>query len=157
METIDRKRDAIFLVLILAIGGEVGPSGPTTACMRRFARLIDVLRTKLEQHGPSSFRGILFVQQKLTTHILKHLLDRTPALSALLRTACIYATAGEATPWLRVTASQSKARVAQFSSGMISLRYLSSPFLAPTPTPYVLSPSHIPILLFPILNPIQER
>jgi hypothetical protein len=93
--------------------------------MRRFARLVDVMQTKLAHHGPSHFRGILFVQQKITAHILKNFLDRIPALSTHLRTACIYATAGEATPWLRISASQSKARVAQFASGTYLSSFLS--------------------------------
>lgn len=89
--------------------------------MNRFARLVNVIHNQLEAHGLDNFRGILFVQQRITTHILKNLLDRIPSLSTNLRTACIYATAGEATPLLKVTQTQSKERVGQFAKGAVNL------------------------------------
>lgn len=82
---------------------------------QRFVRLISVLEAQMAKFGPD-FRGILFVQQRLTTHILKHFIDRISSLKGF-RTACIYATAGEASPTYRVTPSESKMRVAQFSKG----------------------------------------
>jgi ERCC4-related helicase len=112
---------SIKLKQILQDVGDVGPAGATTSHMCRFARLVDVMRKQLANHGHAKFRGILFVQQKITSHILKHFLDRTVDLSAHLRTECIYATSSEVTPWLRVTASQSKARVALFANGNVNL------------------------------------
>lgn len=61
---------------------------------RRLLRLQNTLLTQYQSHG-GKFRGILFVQQKITTHILQNFIQRNPNL-AMFKSACIYATAGEA-------------------------------------------------------------
>jgi len=85
----------------------------------RFIRLETVLLDQLLTH--SSFRGILFVQQRLTTHILKHFIDTNPQLSSKIKCECIYATSSECNPVFKVTPSESKNRVKAFSLGQINL------------------------------------
>jgi hypothetical protein len=102
---------------------EDGSKPPYTS---RFRRLEETLVKQLAVHngagdGASGFRGILFVQQRLTTHILENFIRRSENVRQNFRTACIYATAGEASPTFRVTPSQSKERVAQFSRGDVNL------------------------------------
>ena len=70
-------------------------------------------------HG--SFRCILFVQQRIMTHILEHFVRTDEALANRLNPACIYATASPATPSFRVSAADSKARLASFAKGGINL------------------------------------
>jgi hypothetical protein len=85
----------------------------------RFTRLEQTLTNQYVKHD-KALRGILFVEQRMTTHILEHYINRTPSLRNF-RTACIYATAGEASPAFRVTPAQSKQRVAQFAKGEVNL------------------------------------
>ena len=104
-----------------------------TACVRfwekrpdsfpRFEHLKDALLYELEKlsklHG--SFRGIVFVQQRIMTHILEHLIQNDGDLASKLTPACIYATTSPATPSFRVSAADSKARLAEFANGRINL------------------------------------
>jgi len=89
----------------------------------RFEHLKDSLLYKHEQLANASkeFRGLLFVQQRVTTHILEYLIQTDPELATLFRPACIYATSSPATPSLAVSTSQSKSRLAQFGSGEVNL------------------------------------
>ena len=79
-----------------------------------------------EKHG-SGLRCVLFVQQRLTTHILEHALS-TSASSRVrgLKTACVYATTSPASPKLRVTKQQAADRVAAFASGQVSVLLATS-------------------------------
>lgn len=83
----------------------------------RFDHLKEILLDKLDGSGdeegaggnghtlpPSSsssssaaFRGILFVQQRIMTHILEHVIASEPELRRRLRPACLYATNAPAT------------------------------------------------------------
>ena len=79
-----------------------------------------------EKHG-SGLRCVLFVQQRLTTHILEHALS-TSASSRVrgLKTDCVYATTSPASPKLRVTKQQAADRVAAFASGQVSVLLATS-------------------------------
>eukprot|EP01112_Ceratiomyxa_fruticulosa_P022116 TRINITY_DN8016_c0_g1_i1.p1 TRINITY_DN8016_c0_g1~~TRINITY_DN8016_c0_g1_i1.p1 ORF type:complete len:687 (+),score=123.64 TRINITY_DN8016_c0_g1_i1:101-2161(+) len=94
--------------------------GSSPKYLERFDRLERVLLDQLKIHG-KNFRGILFVQQKLTTHILKHFIDHNDQLSPKLRCDCIYATSSECNPSFRVTPTQSRERVSGFASGDLNL------------------------------------
>ncbi len=85
----------------------------------RLNALRDVLMTKLRER--ESFRGLLFVQQRVTTHILEHFIGNDPELSVHFSTACMYATSTPATPSFRVTKAESAQRLQAFATGEINL------------------------------------
>ena len=90
----------------------------------RFVHLKNILRSKIqcdEDDAKPKFRGIIFVQQRVTTHILKHIIASDAFLSARLSPECLYATSSPATPLLSVSSSQSKARLAAFANGTCNL------------------------------------
>ena len=70
----------------------------------RFAELKDVLLHKKEEKG-ESFRGILFVQQRVTTHILQHFISQDADLKRALGgpPVVLYATSSPATPSLSIS------------------------------------------------------
>lgn len=85
----------------------------------RFERLKAVL---LEKHAAiDGFRGLVFVQQRVTTHILAHVIASDRELSALFRPACIYATSTPAAAGLSVSKSQTRSRLAAFATGETNL------------------------------------
>ena len=86
----------------------------------RFEHLKGVLR---ERHGSSqrAFRGILFVEQRVTTHVLQHYIRTDSELQPLFTTACLYATASPATASLSVTRSQAASMLKAFSDGSVNL------------------------------------
>ena len=86
----------------------------------RFEHLKGVLR---ERHGSSqrAFRGILFVEQRVTTHVLQHYIRTDNQLWPLFTTACLYATASPATASLSVTRSQAASMLKAFSDGSVNL------------------------------------
>lgn len=76
----------------------------------------------------SSLRAIVFVQQRVTTHICKHYIDthpRSPLLRSL-QTNVLYATSSSATAALSVNATQSKQRVEMFARGDLSVIFATS-------------------------------
>ena len=89
----------------------------------RFEHLKEVLlhefETLTELHG--KFRGILFVQQHIMTHVLDHIIKNDVDLAKFFAPTCIYSTASPATPSFSVSARESKARLAAFASGNINL------------------------------------
>lgn len=85
----------------------------------RFEHLCAVLASKIE--SVPDFRGIVFVEQRVMTHILEHVIAGCPTLSSRLQTACVYATTAPATASLRVTRADSTARLAAFSAGKVNL------------------------------------
>ena len=86
----------------------------------RFEHLCDVLQYKFDT-AQGEFRGIVFVEQRVMTHILEHVIASCPSLSAKLNSTCVYATSSPATATLRVTKSDSAARLAGFASGSLNL------------------------------------
>ena len=89
----------------------------------RFEHLKDVLLYEIESlcRTQGFFRGILFVQQRVMTHILEHVIGADQELAKKLNPACIYATTSPATATYRVSASESETRLAQFAHGDINL------------------------------------
>lgn len=85
----------------------------------RFERLKAALLEKLD--AVATFRGILFVQQRVTAHILEHFVRCDAELAARLRTACIYAATTPATPTLSVSKTDVKNRIAAFADGSVNL------------------------------------
>jgi len=85
----------------------------------RFAHLKQVLFRLLQRY--QCFRGIIFVQQRVATHILEHVILQDPSLRAQLRPACLYATSSPATAMHSVSPQESKARLAAFASGKCNL------------------------------------
>jgi endoribonuclease Dicer len=85
----------------------------------RFEHLKETLAWKLD--CTPDFRGILFVQQRVMTHILQHVISSDPELSGRLRTACLYATSSPATASLSLTRSKALERIGMFGSGSVNL------------------------------------
>lgn len=67
------------------------------------------------------FRGLLFVQQRLSTHILEWFIRNDRYLSVLFTPACLYATSSPATPSLCISKIQAKQNVEGFTQGKINL------------------------------------
>jgi ERCC4-related helicase len=98
---------------------------------QQFARLCTLkdtlmqLAAELEREG-RKFRGIVFVQQRVTTHILKYFVSTTPALSAHFRPAVVYSSSSAATPSLSCPAGVLKAAMARFATGESNLLICTS-------------------------------
>ena len=131
----EEAEDAAFTFLQMNRGALCQPAwSPETAgaAMRalnsapptfpRFENLKAALLDELDRRA--DFRGLLFVQQRVTTHVLDHFVQNDPELSARLRPVCLYATSSAsdgATPSLFVSAAQARERLAAFSSGAANL------------------------------------
>jgi len=89
----------------------------------RFGELEEVLLRKFRKHEcGSGFRGLIFVQQRVTAHVLVHFLSfESSDAKELFRCAPLYATSTPATPSLAVTKGQARARLAAFAAGEINL------------------------------------
>ena len=105
------------------------------ATFPRYEHLKDVLLEKYKHHGGGggggggdnsgssgkTFRGIVFVRQRVTTHALAHVIASDPRLAPLFSTACLYASSSPATASLSVTKSQAQASIRAFRSGTVNL------------------------------------
>lgn len=93
----------------------------------RFEHLKEVLKEKYVSHGAdgssggTSFRGIVFVRQRVTTHVLAHVISSDPAMASLFSTACLYAFSSPATASLSVTKTQAQAHLESFREGHVNL------------------------------------
>jgi ERCC4-related helicase len=85
----------------------------------RFEKLMNILIQKLDSHD--SFRGIVFVRQRVTTHIIQYFVSSNSLLQHRLTSACIYASTSPATSSLSVTKNQVQVRINDFSKGTINL------------------------------------
>ena len=77
----------------------------TEAVYRRFVTLKRALLDKMEEHGRTAFRGILFVEQRVTVHILTHFLRQDPETSTKFCCVELYSTTAPATPSLAISKS----------------------------------------------------
>lgn len=85
----------------------------------RFERLKHQL---LAKHSSSdNFRGILFVQQRVMTHIVEYFVRSDPELSWRFSPTCVYAASSPATCTLSVSKAESARRLAQFENGAVNL------------------------------------
>lgn len=100
----------------------------------RFEHLKGVLMEKYSRHGGggggsdgdgdgggSGFRGVVFVQRRVTTHVLAHMISADPALAPLFSTACLYASSSPAMASLSVTKSGAQTHVKAFRDGRVNL------------------------------------
>lgn len=90
----------------------------------RFERLKEQLLAKDE--SSDAFRGILFVQQRVTTHILEHFVLTDPELAARFSPTCVYAASTPATATLSVSRAETVLRLAKFESGEVNLLIATS-------------------------------
>ncbi|CAM9615817.1 unnamed protein product [Ectocarpus sp. 13 AM-2016] len=101
----------------------------------RYEKLKNVLLDKYDHHGgdgtssgggggpggKKGFRGIVFVVQRVTTHVLAHAIAVDPRLAPRFSTACLYASSSPATASLSVTKAQAQASIEAFRSGSVNL------------------------------------
>lgn len=88
----------------------------------KFPRIDELRKTLTEKRKElKDFRGLLFVQQRVTTHLLEYFISTDPELAALFCTASLYAASSPATPSLRVTRSEAKKRIQRFANGEVNL------------------------------------
>ena len=86
----------------------------------RFECLSEVLLDEYDARE-SSFRGIIFVERKLSSHVWAHLIANDPDLAKLFTPACLYAANSPVTPSLRLTKAESQARIQAFREGRANL------------------------------------
>ena len=86
----------------------------------RFDNLKEVLEHQLLERG-NAFRGIVFVQQKLMTHVLDFVIRSDAELSTVLSPVCLYATSSPASPSFRLTKSDEQERLGKFAEGRANL------------------------------------
>lgn len=99
------------------------------ATFPRYEHLEAVLLEKYNQHGGdgrgssngNSFHGIVFVRERVTTHVLAHVIRSSPNLAGLLSTACLYATSKPATASLAVSEQQAQGGIRSFREGRVNL------------------------------------
>ncbi|CAN0559765.1 unnamed protein product [Ectocarpus sp. 12 AP-2014] len=99
----------------------------------RYEKLKNVLLDKYDHHGgdgsssggggggKKGFRGIVFVVQRVTTHVLAHAIAVDPRLAPRFSAACLYASSSPATASLSVTKAQAQASIEAFRSGSVNL------------------------------------
>eukprot|EP00798_Chlamydomonas_sp_ICE-L_P024684 gene24684-10314_t len=80
----------------------------------------EALRDKLD-NSPNAFHGIVFVEQRVMTHVVVHVIKSDPDLAARLRPRGIYATASPATASLNISARQVQDHIQEFSNGTCNL------------------------------------
>ena len=88
----------------------------------RFDNLKEALAHELavEREGSQPFRGVLFVQQRVMTHVLQHVISQAPELAAL-KPACLYATGSPVTASLSINPTRARAVLDGFMSGEVNL------------------------------------
>ncbi|CBJ26151.1 DEAD box helicase [Ectocarpus siliculosus] len=100
----------------------------------RYEKLKNVLLDKYDHHGgdgsssgggggggKKGFRGIVFVVQRVTTHVLAHAIAADPRMAPRFSAACLYASSSPATASLSVTKAQAQASIEAFRSGSVNL------------------------------------
>lgn len=85
----------------------------------RLERLKTVLMEKVKEHHP--FRGLIFVQQRITTHALAHFINNDKILNQYLETACLYSQNGPISHCKSLCKSESMANLASFASGKVNV------------------------------------
>lgn len=89
--------------------------------LMKVGALREHLRTKMNRFG-KRFCGIVFVQQRITAHILSYYLNQDQDLRDLgLRTGYVTARGTHITPSIKVTASSAKSEIDKFRKGELNL------------------------------------
>jgi len=88
-----------------------------------FPRLELLERELLEAQERSTepFRGIVFVNQRITTHALKHFIENSPRTNGLFRPTVVYAATTGASPTLSVPAGAQNIALNAFKKGLCNL------------------------------------
>jgi superfamily II DNA/RNA helicase len=91
------------------------------ASSERFDNMCNVLLEKMDDLP--NFRGIIFAQQRVMTHIIKYVIEnKSPQyLSSRVRSRCLYSTKSPATASLSVSKLESSQALEAFSSGQANL------------------------------------
>ncbi|CAM9616267.1 unnamed protein product [Ectocarpus fasciculatus] len=95
----------------------------------RFEHLKNVLLDKYDHHGGDgsgsddgeAFRGIVFVRQRVTTHVLAHVIAGDPRLAPLFSAACLYASSSPATASLSLSEGATQDNLEAFRCGRKNL------------------------------------
>ncbi|CAM9146245.1 unnamed protein product, partial [Ectocarpus sp. 8 AP-2014] len=95
----------------------------------RFEHLKNVLLDKYDHHGGDgsgssdgeAFRGIVFVRQRVTTHVLAHVIAADPRLAPRFSAACLYASSSPATASLSLSEGTTQENLEAFRSGSVNL------------------------------------
>jgi hypothetical protein len=87
----------------------------------RFDNMSNVLIDELNKTGDSDFRGILFVQQRVMTHIVQFYISNHEQLRTRIHSKCLYAVGSPATVSLSLSKTESKDALLSFRSGRSNL------------------------------------
>lgn len=89
----------------------------------RFERLKRVLLEKDREFSADGggFRGIVFVQQRVTAHVICHYIESDAELSSRFTPSPLYASSSPATSSLAISATQAKETIGAFTDGAINL------------------------------------
>lgn len=90
----------------------------------RFENMCTVLTDKISEKN--NFRGILFVQQRIMTHIVKHVIDQHQHLGSKIDARCLYATSTPASSTLAVSKLDAEEALRDFASGNANLLITTS-------------------------------
>eukprot|EP00611_Tribonema_gayanum_P028550 TRINITY_DN7368_c0_g1_i1.p2 TRINITY_DN7368_c0_g1~~TRINITY_DN7368_c0_g1_i1.p2 ORF type:complete len:351 (+),score=152.61 TRINITY_DN7368_c0_g1_i1:41-1054(+) len=100
--------------------GDGEASVATTSRLKGLKAMLIARHRDKAQRG-ESFKGIVFVQHRITTHILNHFVASDAELSALFRSACAYAAGTPAAAGLRMSSTDLRDRFTNFRLGHFNL------------------------------------
>ncbi|CBJ26154.1 ATP-dependent RNA helicase, putative [Ectocarpus siliculosus] len=95
----------------------------------RFEHLKKVLLDKYDHHGGDgsgssdgeAFLGIVFVRQRMTTHVLAHVIAADPRMAPRFSAACLYASSSPTTASLSLSERDTEENLEAFRSGSVNL------------------------------------
>jgi ERCC4-related helicase len=89
----------------------------------RFTGLKQLLADKMHSAAASgrTFKGIVFVQQRVSTHILQHVINSDPAINSLFRAKILYSPKVAATPSLSLSPSSASSAMSAFKTDACNL------------------------------------
>jgi len=90
----------------------------------RFDNMYSVLTEKIREK--KEFRGIIFVEQRLMTHIVKYAINQHNELGSKINARCLYATSTPASPTLALSKLGAKQALQDFASGEANLLITTS-------------------------------
>ena len=86
----------------------------------RFGNMFTVLKEKYTHYG-QTFRCILFVKQRIVTHVLKHAIESHPDLGSRIDARCLYSTKAPASASLSLSKHESASAISDFLSGKANM------------------------------------